>query len=103
VTWVHLVYGAVCIAAGFIGAMTLRIARVGALHDRHQALRYLAQNLLDHLPECDNCTRVATHAFRRGEGRWCAGHCPNECPAYPRAEPVRQLEMALEREFHVDA
>jgi hypothetical protein len=53
-------------------------------------LRELATALIDALPKCDECSKPATRAFRRGEGRWCDA-CGFVAPEYPRAAPLRAL------------
>ena len=63
-----------------------------------QQLRDAAQSLLETLPRCDHCSRVATHAYRRGEERFCTEHAPNACPPYPRATAIKILKGLLGRE-----
>lgn len=63
--------------------------RVSDLEEERNQLRNLLEHLIDALPKCDQCLSPATCAFERGGSRWCDEHAPEKCPAYPRADPLR--------------
>jgi hypothetical protein len=71
-------------------------AREG-LQERAQveALADVVATLVASLPRCDACDAPATHAWRRGEGRWCSAHALPGCPPYPRAAPLEALQSLL--------
>lgn len=81
--------------AGFLfgGAFWLKVAEW-----KWQNFRDAAESLLETLPRCVKCTRLATHAFRRGEDRWCWECAPSGCPAYPRHIAIKKLKTMLGRE-----
>jgi hypothetical protein len=54
-----------------------------------------SRRLVHSLPRCTYCPQPATHAYRRGEARYCDGCAPSECPPYPRAQPLRDTIAAL--------
>lgn len=77
--------------------------QVDALQQKHIRLCAVAEaseRLVASLPKCDDCSRPATRAFRRGEARYCDEHGANilghEAPEYPRAQPLRDMIAALD-------
>lgn len=61
----------------------------------YKQLRLASIRLIQSLPRCDQCTRPATHAYRRGEARYCQTHRPADCPPYPRTEHLERLQEVI--------
>ena len=86
-------------------------SELAALRAQRDAARESLRGLVATLPRCDGrlvvsptrglqtyepCRRPATHAYRRGEERYCWVHAPPGCPAYPRASALRAALALLE-------
>jgi hypothetical protein len=62
---------------------------------RARGLAATLRALVDSLPRCDFCDRLATRAWKRGDWRYCDAHGKDVVPEYPRAKALREAQAAL--------